>query len=180
MAFAIIHNGAPEEIFGGQAFVSYQLKVTTEEEAAWSLSPIGSTIAAEISHSPGALAAYSADDRARFCIHSYTHPVPPDGKLLASYALSVEGDSITATGVFIDPPVPPEVSRMQAKQALRAAGKLAAVQTAIEAGSEELQIYWADAPSFHRDHPSLLAMAEALSMTSDEVDALFRAAAAIT
>lgn len=180
MPFAIIRAEVPVKVFPGVPFVSSQLKILTDDEAAWAMSPVGSIIDADRSHSAAALDAYTADDRARFCIHSYAHPVPPQGQVLMSYTLALDGDSIVATGVFSVPPVPQEVSRLQAKQALRAGGKLTDVETAIAGASDEVKIYWADASMFHRDHPTLLAMATALGMSSDEVDALFRAAAAIT
>lgn len=180
MPYAIIRDGVPVKVFPGVPFTSTQQKIMTAEEAAWSFSPIGSVIDAERSHSAAALEHYTAEDRARFGIHTYAHPLPPPGQLLIGYTLDLEGDSIVATGEFGPPPVPSEVFRVQAKQALRIAGKLADVETAIAAASDEVKIYWADAPSFHRTHPTLLAMATALGMTSDEVDTLFRAAAQIT
>lgn len=78
------------------------------------------------------------------------------------------------------PPAPRIVSRMQAKQALQDAELLATVQAAIAgSGDADLQLYWAEASHFHRDHPALIAMTAALGMTADQVDALFRAAAVI-
>lgn len=180
MAFAIIDNGEPVGVIAGAPFTSTQFKVTTAQEAAWALVPVGSVIERAYTHPANALEAWDADDRARYCVHSFALPVPPEGKLLISYVLSLEGDTIVATGEFGDPPVPAEVSRLQAKQALRIAGKLDAVETAVADASDEVKIYWADASSFHRDHPTLQALAAALQMTSDEVDDLFRAAHAIT
>lgn len=180
MPFAIIRDGAPVKVFPGVPFVSTQLKITTEEEAAWSMSPIGSVITAEHSHSAAALDVYGPDDLARFCIHTYARPVAPEGKLLMSYDLSIDMGVIVATGVFAFPAVPAEVSRLQAKQALRIAGKLSDVETAVAGASDEVKIYWAEASSFHRDHPVLLSMTEELGMSPSDVDALFTAAAAIT
>lgn len=77
-------------------------------------------------------------------------------------------------------PVPAMVSRLQAKQALLAADLLASVEAAILAGEDAaLQLYWAEASHFHREHPALIAMTAALGMTSGQVDDLFRAAALI-
>lgn len=75
--------------------------------------------------------------------------------------------------------VPQSISRMQAKQALLAAGTLTAVEAAMASAPAAVQIYWADASHFHRDHPVLEQMAGALGMTSDDLDALFIAAAQI-
>lgn len=180
MAFAIIRDGAPEEIFQGQPFTTTQFLVTTDEEAAWSFSPIGTIIDHPLSHADIALAHYGVDDRVRFCIHAFDLPVPPAGKRLETYGLTIVSGVVVAAGVFSDPEVPAEVSRLQAKQALRQAGKLADVETAIAAASDEVKIYWSDASSFHRDHPTLATMTATLAMSSAEVDDLFRAAAAIT
>lgn len=180
MAFAIIVDGQPVEIISGQPFTSTQFKITTDDEAAWSFEPIGTVIDKEVGHGGTALDAWDDADRARYCVHTFALPVAPDGKHLTGYTLTLDGDSIVATGVFAGPIVPPEVSRLQAKQALRIAGELAAVETAIAAGSEEVQIYWADASMFHRNHPTLLAMSAALSMSPDDVDTLFIAASQIT
>jgi hypothetical protein len=83
-----------------------------------------------------------------------------------------------------DPPpapvIPQVVSRMQAKMALQNAGLLASVESTVAAGTAATQIYWADAPDFHRDHPVLLSLATALNLSSAQVDALFTAAAIIT
>lgn len=81
-----------------------------------------------------------------------------------------------------DPPPPPpqEVTRMQAKQALLAAGMLGNVETAVNAGPQALQIYWTDAPMFHRTHPQLIALATQCGLTSAQVDNLFLRASQIT
>lgn len=83
-----------------------------------------------------------------------------------------------------DPPpapvIPQIVSRMQAKMALSNAGLLAGVESAVAAGTAATQIYWSDAPEFHRDHPVLLALATELGLSSGQVDALFTAASAIS
>lgn len=180
MPYAVIVDGDPREVFAGQPFKTSQMRITTEAEAAWALVPIGTVIDHPLSHPANALAAYGAEDRDRYLIHSFSVPATPDGKVRTGYTLSRDGETVVADATFTDPPVPAEVSRMQAKQALRIAGKLDAVETAVADASDEVKIYWADASSFHRDHPTLQALATALQMTSDEVDDLFRAAAAIT
>ncbi len=77
--------------------------------------------------------------------------------------------------------VPTEVSRLQARLALLAAGKLDEVETAIAAAADRsLAIYWQDTSHFHRDHPRLLALATSLGMSPAEVDALFLAASEIS
>jgi len=75
--------------------------------------------------------------------------------------------------------VPQSISRMQAKQALLAAGQLSAVEAAMASAPPAVQIYWSDASHFHRDHPVLEQMGQALGMSSDDLDQLFIAAAQI-
>jgi len=76
-----------------------------------------------------------------------------------------------------------EVTPRQARLALAAAGKLAAVDAAIGALSEpartQARITWDYSTMVQRDNPVLLALAAALGMTDAEVDALFAAAAAL-
>lgn len=75
--------------------------------------------------------------------------------------------------------VPQSISRMQAKQALLAAGQLSAVEAAMASAPPAVQIYWADASHFHRSHPIIEQMGQALGMSSDDLDQLFIAAAQI-
>ena len=74
-----------------------------------------------------------------------------------------------------------EVTPRQARLALAAAGKLAAVDAAIDALSEparaQARITWDYSTMVHRDNPVLPALAAALGMTDAEVDALLAAAA---
>ncbi len=77
--------------------------------------------------------------------------------------------------------IPTEVSRLQARLALLAAGKLDEIEAAIAAAADRtLAIYWQDTSHFHRDHPRLLALATSLGMSPAEVDALFLAASEIS
>lgn len=92
-------------------------------------------------------------------------------------------------------PVPPEpteaeklsawretakVSRFQARAALYAAGKLAAVEAVVAATGGMAAIAWADASEFRRDSPTIAALAGAAGLTDADLDALFQAAAQIT
>lgn len=58
---------------------------------------------------------------------------------------------------------------------------LAGVEAAIAAmpdglPKEEAQIEWADASTFRRDHPTLLLIAKALSLTEDQIEAMWQEA----
>ena len=70
------------------------------------------------------------------------------------------------------------VSRRQAKLALKQTGKLSQIQPTIDAiedasKREEVQIYWDDSQYFERNHPVLIDLATMLNMTDEELDNLF-------
>ena len=75
------------------------------------------------------------------------------------------------------------ISLRQAKLALLAAGKLAAVEAAINALDEpartEALIDWQSATVVERSHPRLALIAAAAGLSQAELDELFAAAAAI-
>lgn len=73
-----------------------------------------------------------------------------------------------------------KVSRFQARAALFAAGKLAAVEAVVAATGGMAAIAWADASEFRRDSPTIAALAGAAGLTDTDLDALFQAAAQIT
>jgi hypothetical protein len=95
--------------------------------------------------------------------------------------------SLVNGAVVIDPslaPVPQEVTRRQALQALLLAGKLAQVQPAIDAIPDAtqrglMQIEWDDSQTFVRTRPSLIAIGTAIGLDSAAIDALFVQAAAL-
>ncbi|RKK04826.1 hypothetical protein EBE87_20305 [Pseudoroseomonas wenyumeiae] len=74
-------------------------------------------------------------------------------------------------------PVPESVTPLQARKALRAAGLLPQVQTAIAAAGDEAQEEWDYALEVRRDHPLLNAVAGELGLERHDIDALFRSAA---
>lgn len=88
-------------------------------------------------------------------------------------------------GTAFTPPrlVPPAVSMRQAKLALLQAGKLAAVDAAINALTEpqrtEALINWTSATLIERNHPMVELIATAAGMSETDLDSLFSAAAAI-
>lgn len=75
------------------------------------------------------------------------------------------------------------VSMRQAKLALLAAGKLAAVEAAIEAMDEPersaARIEWASAGTVERTHPTVALISAAAGLSEAELDELFAAAAQI-
>lgn len=77
-------------------------------------------------------------------------------------------------------PVPQVISRRQAKQALLQAGLLDVADAAISAGGDRAaQIDWVDAQEFRRDWETLISMQNALGLTDEQVDDLFRLAATL-
>jgi hypothetical protein len=76
-------------------------------------------------------------------------------------------------------PVPQVVSRMQARIALHNAGLLTSVEAAVSAADPFVQIAWADAQEFRRNSQTITTLAAALSMSDEQLDDLFRAAALI-
>lgn len=81
------------------------------------------------------------------------------------------------------PYVPAEVTMRQARLALLAAGKLAAVDAAINALSEPTKtaarIEWEYSGTVRRHQPLVLALAPALGLDAAGLDALFVAAEAL-
>jgi hypothetical protein len=78
------------------------------------------------------------------------------------------------------PAVPAFVTIRQAKLALLDAELLSTVQTWIdEQADEATRIYWTESTIFERNHPLIEQVATALNLTSEQVDALFVAAAQI-
>lgn len=67
-------------------------------------------------------------------------------------------------------------SRFQAKAALLGAGHLPAVEAAIAEADALTQLAWAEAVELRRTSPMIAALAAAIGLTDEAVDALFRTA----
>lgn len=95
-----------------------------------------------------------------------------------------EGEDMAAVSLaFFGPdvrPVPVAVTARQARLALLGAGKLAMVEGALAqipgVQGEAARIEWEYATDIRRDSPLIGALAPMLSLTSEQVDDLFRAA----
>ena len=90
-----------------------------------------------------------------------------------------EGNTIEP---YVPPPepVPSAVSMFQARAALLAAGLYEAVDAAIQQAGGVNLVAWEYATEVRRDSPMVQAMAQQLGLTDEQVDDLFRQAAAIT
>lgn len=78
-----------------------------------------------------------------------------------------------------NPELSDEISRMQARIALKRAGKLRLVETLVAGADEEVQLVWKDAQVFKRSSPMLNSLAGALGMTEADIDDLFAVARTI-
>lgn len=74
-------------------------------------------------------------------------------------------------------PVPHAVYPLQIRKALRAAGLMASVKAILAQSSDEVNEAWEYASVITRDNPMLLGAAQALGLSSEQVDTLFREAA---
>lgn len=75
--------------------------------------------------------------------------------------------------------IPDRVSRFQARAALMQAGLLAQAEAAVAQAGPLAQLAWNDAAEFRRSSPTMNALAPALGLTAEQIDALFIAAAQI-
>ena len=91
--------------------------------------------------------------------------------------LTLEEVNTTLYGVA-GAPVPTTISRAQGRMALLGANLLTAVESHISTAPMAEQIAY-EASNWSRSSPSLNAMANALGLTSDQVDSLFISAATI-
>ncbi|GGE36423.1 hypothetical protein GCM10007276_12400 [Agaricicola taiwanensis] len=104
----------------------------------------------------------------------------PDGKIVTGYTFVMGEDGPEQVLDLADAPAPDCVSAFQARSALRLAGLLDAVETAINSADEQTQDAWEYAVEFRRDSPTIASMAATLGLSDQEVDDLFTAAAQIT
>ena len=117
--------------------------------------------------------------------------VPPAGLFAAGYASQfidapddVQVGYTYENGVYTPPPpplpyIPQSVSPRQIRQALTASGLRAAVEAAVAAGSQDMKDWYEFSTSIERNHPMVIAMGEALSVTPTAMDDLFILAASL-
>lgn len=88
------------------------------------------------------------------------------------------GSAYSAPEVTV--PVPEVITRYQAREALRRQSLLSTVTALVGGSSEEIQLKWSETTEWRRDNATLITLATALGLTSEQIDDLFRAAAQIT
>ncbi len=71
------------------------------------------------------------------------------------------------------------VSAFQAEQALDDMGHLEAAETAISQADKKVKRAWTKATEFRRNSPTVQAVAQAIGITDEELDELFRHAKTI-
>lgn len=181
---ALDADSIPYEVPAGVPFTTHRLRVADEQEAAWTLVPVGSFAPVEVNHSAVALDAYGSADLDRYGIQRIDLAVPA-GQLVASYELALHADgTIYVDAIFADVPPPPPILVVSARQ-LRRALRIMDLRDAVEAavagsGDPDLQDYWQFTSEFHRDHPKVALMVAAVGKTSAEADALWALAGAQT
>jgi hypothetical protein len=111
---------------------------------------------------------------------------PPAGQVLVMAPPADVGVGWTFDGANWTPPPPPavpvpdEVPQWQARRALLEAGLLDAVEAAVAASTDRrVKIDWEFAPNIVRDSQFVVTIGSALGLTSEQLDNLFRTAAAI-
>lgn len=106
-----------------------------------------------------------------------------DGAMIPTDPANTDYAALVASGAEIapyePPPAPPvTVTQWQAREALRLAGKLAAVNAFIAGLGEEHEAYvaWHYRDVIASNSPLIAALAPALGLTEAELDALFTTA----
>jgi hypothetical protein len=107
------------------------------------------------------------------------HISTPDGRVIGHGAQGVcSPESVEADLAIPGPlPVPGEVTPLQMRLALNAAGLRPTIEAAVAAADQQTRDAWEFASTIRRDNPLLAAMASALGLPPAQVDALFRNAA---
>ena len=95
--------------------------------------------------------------------------------------MTQDRNALAARLELLEPSPDPVVSALQARIALKRAGLLSKVQALMATLPEdsEARMHWEYAVTFQRNNPVLLEMAQALSLSSQQVDDLFALAKAI-
>jgi hypothetical protein len=131
-------------------------------------------------HAAGVVTNVVEADSAWIAANHPTADLLQDGVFVSPGATRASANNYT---VVVPVVVPAEVTMRQARLALRAAGKLAAVAAAIDAmpspTKEDAQIEWEYSNTLRRDHPLVAALGPALNLTSEQLDGLFITAAGL-
>lgn len=121
------------------------------------------------------------EDGSKFVARLVDDPGQPKWHSKTGEAVDVQADKVIVTFQYAAQPdiVPESVSMRQARLALYAAGKLDAVNAAIEQADKATQLSWEYSAALERDNVLINSLAGQLGMTVADVDDLFRAAAVL-
>lgn len=106
----------------------------------------------------------------------------PDGRHVHAPQVGVDYDGFTLTEWMMNEPppaVPSVITPRQCRIMLAQHGLLSQVEAAVASMDEATRITWEYAIEFQRNDPLLLAVAEGLGLSSEQLDAMFIAAAAL-
>jgi len=178
-------DGAPVELVPGRGFTSYSVLVQTQADAEETGATLGDVVDYQVTHPPGAVEDYDAARLAHFRIQKVTVIDPPEGQRERSHTIADVNGVFTYAPVFEAipaPPVPASVPRLNGMLALDAAGMIPQIEAymALPETPSVHKIYWRDLAVFHRDSELIAVIAAALNVSSNQIDNLFRAAAAAT
>lgn len=104
--------------------------------------------------------------------------IPTDPANSDYAALLASGEPI-APYVPPAPPVPQSVTPRQVRLLLLSQGLLSQVEALIAQQDEATKITWAYASEFRRDDPLLISLAQSLSLSDQQLDEFFIAAASL-
>ena len=102
-----------------------------------------------------------------------TIPMSEENGDYKNYLKWVEEGNTPEPADIIPVPVPQIISRFQAKAVLLQMELLDDVETLMTSASPIVKLAWENAIEFNRQSPSLLVMASALGLSSEQLDALF-------
>lgn len=77
-------------------------------------------------------------------------------------------------------PIPPSVTRFQARAALHLAGLLDDAEAAIAQANPLSRLAWEHANVYQRDSPTVISIGQQLGLSEADMDELFKTAASIT
>lgn len=106
-------------------------------------------------------------------LHGYRSPSGTPSAELAAVEIAF---AIAHPPTFPDP-VPQVVRAAALRYVLNAQGLRATVEAAVAAADQNTKDAWEFEVNVRRDHPLIAAFSAALGLTSEQVDAIFRAAA---
>lgn len=124
---------------------------------------------------------WTADELAAIGLYQPAVGSIPSGKQIASSVVERVDGVVTRLDTYEDIPVvvPTSTTKLKLVRSLRAAGKEAQFWAALNAADANTRNDWELATSISRTDPLVLGFAQALSLTSADLDAIFIAAAAV-